>query len=353
MSADKMTADNNELAFQGDRGAFSEEAAVKMLGEAIELVPRSTFEALFAAIDDGVADVVLAPIENSLAGSVYRCYDLLLESKLTITSEVILPIAHHLIGPPGATLAQVRFVQSHPVALAQCTRFFDAHPSIERRVAEDTGGSVREVVRAGDPARAAIASHRAATIYGGTILQSHLEDHPENYTRWVLLFPQAKAPAPPHAADKISLVVRLLHKPGALCRALEPLARRNINLVKIESRPMIGHPWEYHFYLDLAASPQAPETQAALAELGKQTSELRILGCYVAAQRRLRRPDGRRPSHQHKKRAPALHTGAPWPPSNTVAERPNASSFLRCACRGKYSARAGSAAGSSARDLQQ
>ena len=269
------------VAFQGERGAFSEEAAVKLLGEQIELVPRPTFEAMFAAIAEGVADLVLAPVENSLAGSVYRCYDLLLESTLTIQSEVILPIAHNLIGVPGATVDQVRFVQSHPVALAQCTRFFDTHPDIQRIVADDTGGSVREVVRAGDPTRAAIASQRAAEIYGGAILQSHLEDHSENYTRFLLLSP---SPTVPPCADKISLVILLLHEPGALHKALEPIARRNINLVKIESRPLVGHPWEYHFYLDLLASPESPETQAALAELKTRTRQMRILGCYVAAQ---------------------------------------------------------------------
>src|ERR1700688_4022208 len=120
------------VAFQGERGAFSEEAAVKLLGEHIELVPRPTFEAMFAAIDEGAADFVLAPVENSLAGSVYRNYDLLLESKLTVGAEVVLPIAHNLIGPPGATFEQVRTVQSHPVALAQCTRFFEEHPAIHR-----------------------------------------------------------------------------------------------------------------------------------------------------------------------------------------------------------------------------
>lgn len=281
MSADAASSARPRVAFQGERGAFSEEAAVKLLGEQIDLVPRPTFEAMFAAIGDGVADLVLAPVENSLAGSVYRCYDLLLDSHLTIQAEVILPIIHNLIGLPGATLTQVRFVQSHPVALAQCTRFFDANPGIQRSVAEDTGGSVREVVRAGDPARAAIASRRAAQIYGGAILQAHLEDHPENYTRFLLLSPSA---AVPPGADKISLVMRLLHQPGALCKALEPIARRNINMVRIESRPLIGHPWEYHFYLDLLASPNSSETQAALAELRQQTKDLRILGYYVAAQ---------------------------------------------------------------------
>lgn len=269
------------VAFQGERGAFSEEAAVKLLGENIELIPRPTFEAMFSAVGEGAADLILSPIENSLAGSVHRCYDLLLETKLTITAEVILPISHNLIGPPGATIEQVRSVQSHPVALAQCTRFFEEHPDIKRVVAEDTGGSVREVVRAGDPTRAAIASRRAAEIYGGAILKTHLEDHRENYTRFLLLAPSPSAPV---GANKISLVAFLLHQPGALFQALEPIARRNINLVKIESRPLIGHPWEYCFYLDLLAAPDADETKAALAELAQRSREMRIFGCYVAAQ---------------------------------------------------------------------
>jgi prephenate dehydratase len=278
------TADSTSklrVAFQGERGAFSEEAAVKLLGEQIELVPRPTFEAMFASIEEGAADRVLAPVENSLAGSVYRCYDLLLESKLTVVAEVVLPIAHNLIGPPGASLATVRVVQSHPVALAQCTRFFEQHPEIRRVVAEDTGGSVREVVVSQDASRAAIASRRAAEIYGGSILQSHLEDHPENYTRFLLL---AKGAGAPPGANKISLALFLLHQPGALFQALEPLARRNISLTKIESRPLVGLPWEYCFYWDLLAAPDAPEVQAALAELRERTSELRILGSYVAAQ---------------------------------------------------------------------
>jgi prephenate dehydratase len=268
------------VAFQGERGAFSEEAAVKLLGEDIELVPRPTFEGMFAAIHQGMADLVLSPVENSLYGSV-NAYWLLLESKLTIQAEVILPISHNLIGPPGATMEQVRTVQSHPAALGQCVHFFEAHPGIQRVVAEDTAGSVREVVRAGDPSRAAIAGSRAAEIYGGTILKTHLEDHRENFTRFLLL---SHSTATPAGADKISLALLLLHQPGALYTALEPIARRNINLVKIESRPLIGHPWEYRFYLDLLASPESAETQAALAELRQRTREVHILGCYVAAQ---------------------------------------------------------------------
>ena len=268
------------VAFQGERGAFSEEAAVKLLGPQIELVPRPTFEAMFAAIGEDAADLVLAPVENSLAGSVYRCYDLLLESQLKINAEVILPISHHLIGPPGAKLEQVRSVQSHPVALAQCTKFFEQHPRIKRVAAEDTGGSVREIVSAADPSRAAIAGRRAAEIYGGAILQSHLEDHHSNFTRFLLL---SKSAAVPQGANKISLVAFLLHQPGALFHALEPMAQRGINMVRIESRPIVGHPFEYCFYLDLMAPPDAPDTQAALKALQNHTSEMRVLGCYVAA----------------------------------------------------------------------
>jgi prephenate dehydratase len=268
------------IAFQGERGAFSEEAAVKLLGEEIQLVPRPTFEALYAAIQDGLADYILAPIENSLAGSVHRSYDLLIASGLHIQAEVVIPVVHNLIGPPGATFERVTQVSSHPVALAQCERFFASHPSIKRVAADDTAGSVREVVRSGDPTKAAIASRRAATVYGGTILREHLEDHPENYTRFLLLGPSAEIA---ENADKLSLVVHLAHKPGSLCLALNAFARRTLNLLKIESRPIPGTPWSYSFYLDLQASLKDPNTVAALEELKQFTDSVKILGCYPQA----------------------------------------------------------------------
>ncbi|MBZ5699632.1 MAG: prephenate dehydratase [Acidobacteriia bacterium] len=268
------------IAFQGERGAFSEQAAVKLLGEEIQLVPRPTFEALYAAIQDGLADYILAPIENSLAGSVHRSYDLLIASGLHIQAEVVIPIVHNLIGPPGATFERVTQVSSHPVALAQCERFFASHPSIKRVTADDTAGSVREVVRCGDPTKAAIASRRAATVYGGTILREHLEDHPENYTRFLLLAPSAEVA---ENADKLSLVVHLAHKPGSLCLALNAFARRDLNLLKIESRPIPGTPWSYSFYLDLQASLKDPNTVAALEELKQFTDSVKILGCYPQA----------------------------------------------------------------------
>jgi prephenate dehydratase len=275
-------AKNARVAFQGERGAFSEEAAVKLLGEEISLVPRPTFEAAFSAIGDGLADFILAPIENSLAGSVHRSFDLLVESNLNILAEVVIPIAHNLIAVSGAKFDEVAVVESHPVALAQCEQFFIAHPRLKRVVAEDTAGSVRAVVRSGDRTRAAIAGRRAAEIYGGALLREHLEDNRENYTRFLLLTPTLDAP---ENADKLSLVFQLDHRPGALVHSLEPFARRNINLMKIESRPVHGSPWQYRFYLDLQASLRNPEVAAALAELESLVVDLRILGSYVSAAR--------------------------------------------------------------------
>ena len=272
--------DSARVAFQGERGAFSEEAAIKLLGENITLVPRLTFEAAFRAIFEGLADYTLAPIENSLAGSVHRSFDLLVDSNLSIIGEEIIPIVHNLIGPPGARFDQVRVVESHPVALAQCENFFIEHPRLKRIATEDTAGSVRQVMLANDPTRAAIAGERAAKIYGGLILREHLEDNMENYTRFWLLSPSHTEP---EGADKLSLVFQLNHRPGALLHALEPFARRGINLMKIESRPVHGKPWQYRFYLDLHASRSNPESGAALGELEKEVVDLRILGSYAAA----------------------------------------------------------------------
>jgi prephenate dehydratase len=270
------------VAFQGERGAFSEAAAGQLLGPQLALVPCPTFESLFAAVAEARADCALAPLENSLAGSVHKVYDLLLTSALHIAGEVIIPIQHYLIGCPGAVFAEIKTVASHPVALAQCERFFAAHPAIRRIVAEDTAGSVAQIVRQGDRTRAAIAGRRAADIYGGAILRAHLEDHSANYTRFILLTTSA---APSAEADKLSLVVQLPPKPGALHRALAPFARRNIELLKIETRPVAGQPWQYHFFLDLHASVQAAEVMGALDELRKHVTEMRLLGCYPSARR--------------------------------------------------------------------
>jgi prephenate dehydratase len=273
----KTTHHIERVAFQGERGAFSEEAAIQLLGDNVSLVPQATFEALFATISEGTADAILAPIENSLAGSVYRCFDLLLESDLVITGEVIYPIAHSLIGVPGSSANTLLGIESHPVALAQCQNFFREHPQIKRIASEDTAGSVRAVIERGDPRQAAIAGRRAAEIYGGVILQEHVEDHRENFTRFLLLRAMAEAS---ECGDKLSLVIQLAHRPGSLYRALGIFSERGINLTKIESRPIPGRPWTYRFYLDLQASLTEDETRQALEDLQKCVETVRVLGCY-------------------------------------------------------------------------
>jgi prephenate dehydratase len=270
------------VAFQGERGAFSEEAAVKLLGEEIKLVPCATLESVFVAIAQGTAEYLLVPLENSLVGSVHRSYDLLLESSLHISGEVVIPIGHHLIGCPGASFDLIRTVESHPIALAQCERLFAAYPQLTRIATADTAGSVARVVAQGDRTRAAIAGIRAANIYGGTVLREHVEDHPENYTRFVLLTSSTIVSS---KADKLGLVLKLPHRGDALHHALEPFARRSIGLLNIESRPITGRPWEYYFYLDLQASTNDSETTNALAELHERAMEVRVLGCYQAGTR--------------------------------------------------------------------
>jgi len=301
------------VAFQGERGAFSEAAAVQLLGESITTVPRATFDSAFAAISDGDADALLAPVENTLAGSVVRVYDLLLESSLSMVAETILRVEHQLIGCPGATLGDLRSVSSHPVALAQCETFFLTHPNLKRVATEDTAGSVREVIARGDKSFAGIASRRAATIYGAVILAENIHDNPENFTRFVLLVPAQTEDSDrgqntllssglsdllaelsmrqgQYDSDaieqrlKVSIALRLAHKPGALLAALEPFARHGVNLQKIESRPIHGRPFEYQFFLDVEAASPA-ELDAALGEARKATSVLRVLGLYPSAAR--------------------------------------------------------------------
>jgi len=273
------------VAFQGEPGAFSEAAAIQLLGERITTVPRATFDAAFRAIEQRSADALLAPVENTLAGSVVRVYDLLLQSQLTIVAETILPIEHHLIGCPGATLRGLRSVASHPMALAQCERFFSSHPELKRVPTEDTAGSVREALARGDKSGAAIAGRRAAIHYGGLILAESIQDNAENFTRFVLLVPEKEAATWLSAeARKISLAMRLAHRPGALLASLEPFAKHGVNLLKIESRPIHGRPWEYQFFIDVEAGEVA-RLEQALAEVRNATTELRVLGRYAAASR--------------------------------------------------------------------
>jgi prephenate dehydratase len=182
-----LPPDKPRVAFQGERGAFSEEAALKLLGQDIELVPQRTFAALYASIDNGEADYVLAPVVNTIAGFVQPSVDLLRQSRLFPVEEVEIQIDQHLIGCLGANFEAIATVQSHPVALAQCKRFFAEHPRLTAVSADDTAGSVAEVVKRGDATRAAIAGRRAAELYGASIIRESIQDRPANFTRFVLL----------------------------------------------------------------------------------------------------------------------------------------------------------------------
>lgn len=270
---------NPRVAFQGERGAFSEEGAQVLFNHEVETVPCATFELLFRAIQNGRADYILSPLENSLAGHVTRCYDLLYESDLWIRAEIVRPIHHCLIGVPGARIDTLKAVQSHPVALAQCEAFFVANPNIKRVVAEDTAGSVREVMERGDRTIAAIAGSHAASVYNATILRSNIEDFPENFTRFALLGPR---PAEIVDANKHSLAVKLRHESGSLYHALEPFAQHGINLANLLCRPIKRSPWHYLFFLDFLAAP-SESTQSALQQLRNMAVEVRDLGSYRAA----------------------------------------------------------------------
>jgi prephenate dehydratase len=176
-----------KVAFQGEHGAFSEDAVLRLLGAGTRLVPRPTFDSLFHAIDEGVADGLIVPVENTLAGPIEQAQDLYAKSGLVVAAEIEYRIVQNLIGLPEASLANVRFVQSHPAALAQCEKFCRTHPRISPVEDEDTAGSVRAIMKRGNRRWAALGSKRAAWIYGGKILCEHVEDMRENYTRFLLL----------------------------------------------------------------------------------------------------------------------------------------------------------------------
>jgi len=284
---------------------------VQLLGEQITTIPRPTFDAAFRAIPENAADALLVPVENSLAGSVVRVYDLLLENHLAIVAETILPIELNLIGCPGSSMEQLRSASSHPMALAQCERFFANHPQLKRVPAEDTAGSVRDVLARGDKSCGAIAGRRAAVHYGAAILKESIQDNAENFTRFVLLIPTAHTDEsdPPNSARaaspsetdlvrelvmrqmeqpvrppmlKMSIAMRLAHRPGSLLSSLEPFARNGVNLMKIESRPIHGQPWAYQFFVDLETDDPG-RLEPALSELRQAAHEVRVLGLYPPA----------------------------------------------------------------------
>ena len=272
-----MTTDLT-VAIQGEAGSFSHAAAREALGPDVQLVPCPTFEELFRAVEAGQATRGVVPIENSLAGSVYEAYDALGAHALHVVGETQVRVRHCLVVRPGTALGDVRRIASHPVALAQCRRFFVDHPGVAPVPAYDTAGSVRDLLAGRLEADAAIGSALAATLYGGEVLLEGLEDHPENYTRFLVV---AREPGPLAGTSKTSLAFLLPNVPGSLHRAMGVFATRGLDLTKIESRPLPGQPWEYVFYLDVLGDPRG-DVAEALAELAGLARNLRVLGVYPA-----------------------------------------------------------------------
>jgi prephenate dehydratase len=275
------------VAFQGELGAFSQQAIRQLLGRAAEPVPYQRFDQVFAALRGKKVDAAVLPIENTLHGSVHENYDLLLRYDFEITAETSVRIVHNLIAPPGVTFEKVRKVYSHPVAINQCLDFFRRHKQVERVTFYDTAGSVKMIMKQRPPDAAAIASELAAKIYGGKILRREIEDDRQNFTRFFLLEPSGSKPRTPRGGVnrpwKTSLVFSTKNIPGALFKALSALALRDLNLVKIESRPLRGKPWEYLFYLDLVGRSTDPAVRKALGHLEELADFLRVLGTYRAA----------------------------------------------------------------------
>ena len=273
------------VAFQGERGAFSEEAAHRLLGPAIEVLPCPRFEDVFRALDRKKVQAAVIPIENTLHGSVHENYDHLLHFNLPIVAETNVRIVHNLIAMPGVCFGKIRRVFSHPVALNQCLDFFAAHPQLEKIPFYDTAGSVKMMMEEGLQDAAAIASAVAAEIYGARILRRSIEDDRQNFTRFFALRRPGDIRRHPVRAKKgaqwkTSLVFTTRNVPGALFRALSAFALRDLNLTKIESRPLRGKPWEYLFYLDFLGQVSDPVCRNALSHLRELADMLRVLGCY-------------------------------------------------------------------------
>jgi prephenate dehydratase len=299
------------VAFQGELGAFSEEAVRTFFGDKAEPVPRREFRDVGQAVASGEVEFGALPVENTLAGGVGASYDVLAREALTVIGEVIVPVHLCVLGVPGSNLGGLRRVLSHPVALGQAVRFFESRPNVEAVAVYDTAGAAREVVKLGEPSTAALASRGAAERYGLTILAENVEDRPDNQTRFLIIAPSASSQAhlpltsppsslpgasaasPPSplpageggdrgASWKTTVLLETPNEPGALVRALQCFAERGINLSKLESRPA-DVPWTYRFFLEFDTERESRGVEAAFDDLAKHSTSVRVLGSYPKA----------------------------------------------------------------------
>jgi len=267
----------SKVAFQGELGAFSQRAAIRIFGAGISPVACVTFDDVFESVVGRHTDFGVIPIENTLAGSIHQNFDLLARHSLEAIAETHVRIEHNLIAHPSSSIERIRKIYSHPVALAQCRRFLRRMKRVEAESFYDTAGSVKHIHEQGLKDAAAIASADAAKIYRMKILRRRIEDNRENYTRFLAL---ARKGAFPRGGKKTTIVFGLRNEPGALFKALSVFALRNIDLTKIESRPIHGKPWEYLFYLDLQSDLRSAECGNALRHLREMTLYFKVLGSY-------------------------------------------------------------------------
>jgi len=267
-----------KIAIQGELGAFSHEAALRMVPGCKPVACARSTE-VFDRVERGSVAGAVIPIENSLAGSVAEHYDLLLSRKVFIQREFLLRIVHNLIAAPGVKIADLKRVYSHPVALDQCRDFFVRYLKVEQVQFYDTAGSVKHLMESGLRDAAGIAAWQAAKVYGAKILQAGIEDNKQNFTRFFLI---RKTRRVLPKANKMSIAFSVKNVPGALFKALSVMALRDISLSKIESRPMRGRPWEYVFYVDILRG-EDEAARNALRHLGEVADLVKVLGVYPAA----------------------------------------------------------------------
>jgi len=283
----KKIIDKHQLkvAFQGEEGAYSDLAARKYFGEHAHTMPRTSFDAVFEAVAKKKAPFGVVPLENSVAGTIHRSYDLLARHELVIAGEISLRISHNLLAVPSKTkgarrLKQIKRVYSHPQALEQCEQFLSRYPWMEVVSFRDTAGAAHMVALRGRPDEAAIASSAAARLYGLTVTVDHLESNPENYTRFGIVARPGKKGAHAYTGNKVSLLLTLPHVAGSLSRFLVQCAGRGMNLTKVESRPLLGKPWEYLFYVDFEHTFSPEALTRVLTALKAEAATFIILGTY-------------------------------------------------------------------------
>ncbi|MDQ3006708.1 MAG: prephenate dehydratase [Chloroflexota bacterium] len=263
------------VAFQGEPGAYSEQAVFNYFGD-VETQPSESFDIVFAEVASGTSEAGLIPIENSLAGSIHQNYDLLLRHDLYIIGEYLLRVQHCLIALPDVKKSEIKKAISHPQALGQCAGYLRSL-GVKPESVYDTAGSVKMLKESGARDTAAIASRRAAELYGMQILEEGIEDNAENFTRFLAI---SKTEVRPEGEAKTSIVFTLKNQPGALFKALSVFALRDIDLTKIESRPLQGKPWEYLFYIDFIGATHEGTARKALDHLSEYALTLRVLGSY-------------------------------------------------------------------------